>query len=559
MRLGELSAAERRVWEAFPHGEPVDLSTGDRESAPPEHGASWGLERTVRAHILTALLLGEREAEPGHVARLFLTGAHIVGLLDLSDAEISAPVALIGCYFDTAVTVANAQARRLDLSGSWLPALKAGQARVDGDLLLRDCEIPGGLALAGARLAGRLMLNYARLGESGGYALHAARLTIDHSIYCAHFAAEGGIYLVGARIGGGLHMLDARVTSAGGDALEISRATVDDDINFVEGCRVEGIMRLVQTHVHGQINMSGAHLTNPVGPAVIADNLKVDQNFYCANLTATAEIRLLGAQIAGDFVLSGACLNNHGGHALDAGSLVVNRGLRCDQGFAADGALRLVGAQAEVLELRPAQSFVADVDLRHARLGLLRDDAPAASAIMRLDGLVYDGLEPLLSVPDRLAWLDNQPERYRPFPYEQLASTYRRLGHDADARRVLLAKQRRRRATQPLPARAWGVLQDWTVGYGYLPGRAAIWLLVLLTAGTAVFLVDPPVRIHAGPRFDAFLYTLDLLVPVLKLGQEKAFAPDGTAAQWCAYLLSMAGWILATTVATGITRTLTRN
>ncbi|MEU9291887.1 hypothetical protein AB0D57_46660 [Streptomyces sp. NPDC048275] len=31
--------------------------------------------------------------------------------------------------------------------------------------------------------------------------------------------------------------------------------------------------------------------------------------------------------------------------------------------------------------------------------------------------------------------------------------------------------------------RWWGLLQDWTVGYGYRPLRAAVWLLFLLLAG----------------------------------------------------------------------------
>lgn len=193
MRLAELSEAERQVWEAFPRGVRVDLSTGDHEMDAPERGPSWGPERTIRAHVLTALLLGGLEAEPGYVARLYLAGARIVGPLDLSEAEISAAVALTECHFEEEVTVAGAQTRRLDLSGSWLTGLRARQVRIDGDLSLRKCQIPGGITLAGAQLAGILMLNHARLGASNGYALHAARLTIEHSIYCAHFVAEGGI------------------------------------------------------------------------------------------------------------------------------------------------------------------------------------------------------------------------------------------------------------------------------------------------------------------------------------------------------------------------------
>lgn len=111
----------------------------------------------------------------------------------------------------------------------------------------------------------------------------------------------------------------------------------------------------------------------------------------------------------------------------------------------------------------------------------------------------------------------------------------------------------------PFPARVWGLLQDWAVGYGYRPSRAALWLLALLTVGTAVFWFNPPLRVHNGIHFNAFFYTLDVLVPVLKLGQEKAFTPNGAGTQWFTYLLTITGWGLATTVATGVTRTLTRN
>ncbi|EHR48735.1 hypothetical protein SacmaDRAFT_0432 [Saccharomonospora marina XMU15] len=556
--MAELSEAEQRVWDAFGVGMPVDLRTGEQEKDTPKGGQFWGPERTVRASVLKTLLLEGRAAEPGQVARLSLTGARIVGPLDLTDAEIDVTLELTECHFDQEVTVANARTRRLDFSGSSLPGLHARQARIDGDLVLRHCEIPAGIRLAGAQLAGILLLNYARLGASNGYALHAARMVIDHSIYCAHFEAAGGIYLVGARIGGGLHMLDARVTSRERDALEASRTTIQDDCNLVEGCRVDGAIRFVQAHVHGRLNLSGAHLDNPDGPAVIADNLRVDQNLYCANLTANAEFRLLGAHIAGDFVLSGAHLNNAGGHAVDGGSLVVERGLRCDEGFVADGGLRLIGSHVNVFELLPAKEITGDIDLRYARFGLLRDDVSSISGTVQLDGSVYDALDPLLSVPDRLKWLARQPDGYRPLPYEQLATTYRRLGHDADARRVLLAKQRRRRKTLSVAAKAWGLLQDWTVGYGYLPGRAALWLLTLLAVGTALFWLDPPSQVQNGTRFNAFFYALDVIVPVLKLGQQNAFTPSGTT-QWLAYLLTIMGWVLATTVATGISRTITRN
>jgi len=50
---------------------------------------------------------------------------------------------------------------------------------------------------------------------------------------------------------------------------------------------------------------------------------------------------------------------------------------------------------------------------------------------------------------------------------------------------------------------------------------------------------------------------LDLLLPVISLGQEGAWSPRG-AGELVAYALIVAGWILATAAAAGVTRVLTR-
>ncbi|MEU9056746.1 hypothetical protein AB0D37_41275 [Streptomyces sp. NPDC048384] len=49
------------------------------------------------------------------------------------------------------------------------------------------------------------------------------------------------------------------------------------------------------------------------------------------------------------------------------------------------------------------------------------------------------------------------------------------------------------------------------------------------------------------------MYTLDLLLPVVGFGEQQAFNPHWQ--QWLAAALIAADWILATTVAAGLTRT----
>ena len=77
------SAAERMLWDAFPHGGSVDLTGRQRTGA-----------RTIRAEIIAALLLGARAAEAGRIAAVRLTGARITGTLDLGHGVITVPVRL---------------------------------------------------------------------------------------------------------------------------------------------------------------------------------------------------------------------------------------------------------------------------------------------------------------------------------------------------------------------------------------------------------------------------------------------------------------------------------
>jgi hypothetical protein len=155
--------------------------------------------------------------------------------------------------------------------------------------------------------------------------------------------------------------------------------------------------------------------------------------------------------------------------------------------------------------------------------------------------------------------LERDTEGYVPHAYEQLAAAYRRVGDDYAARNVQLAKQRRLRGTLRWYNRIWGYVQDTTVGYGFRPLRACGWLLSLLAIGSIAYGLHHPHALKASeaPHFNPVFYTLDLLLPVISFGQEEAFAPAGWY-QYLAYALIITGWILATTVVTGVSRTVSR-
>jgi hypothetical protein len=302
--------------------------------------------------------------------------------------------------------------------------------------------------------------------------------------------------------------------------------------------RAEGQISLHGAMVGGELRFTGAQLASQHGPALDADGLTVTGDMFCSNgFHAVGGVNLIDARIG---VLSFRAAKLTGGDelALVAERLTVTGAMLCDEGFHVEGSISLVGAS----------------------VGVLHDEQKSWPASMNLDGLTYRDLKPYRSAGDRLRRFRLRSLSYRAQPYEQLAAYYRSLGHDEDARTVLLAKQRARTRQQPLWQRWWGWLQDGLAGYGYAPGRALALLAIALVAGWMYFRANepPPVNSQNHPSFNAALYALDLLIPAPGLGQSGDWNPHGQLLVVAAGLRAL-GWLLAITVLTAITRALSRS
>jgi hypothetical protein len=88
-------------------------------------------------------------------------------------------------------------------------------------------------------------------------------------------------------------------------------------------------VRLLGAHIGGQLDLSGARLTNRGRRALNADGLTVDQRMLCRRIIAKGEVSLLGARIGGQLNLDEAHLTNTRGLALRARRLTVNQSLMC--------------------------------------------------------------------------------------------------------------------------------------------------------------------------------------------------------------------------------------
>ncbi len=438
----------------------------------------------------------------------------------------------------------------------------------------------GQVRLAGAEIGGQIDLTGAHLANPGGIALQCERLTVGGSMICRdEFTVEGAVQLSDAEVGGQIDLTGAHLTNPGGIALECGGINVRD-MYCQRGFSAEGGVSLFGATVSGQLNFSNSHLHNPSGDALLGNLLTVGKSMYFNDgFIAEGALRLGGAKINGQLSLIGASMHNPGSDAIYAAGIVVENGMFCRDGFTADGcvtmstakigntlsfrdavlnnpdgtALDLEAADIADLRLQSAETPHGAVKLTNARLGTLHDDEKTWPTILHLRGSAYETLDnDKIGVRARLRWLTLDPNGYTPQPYDQLAAAYRRSGYREAARRVDVAKQwRRRSALNPLN---W--LLYLTIGYGYRTWLAGIWLAALAIQGWSIFSrAYPQHMIQATPKapdFHAFVYAVDVLLPILDLGQEKSWIPEASAQGW-SWFLTAAGWLLTSAAVAGLT------
>ncbi|HEY9373416.1 oxidoreductase [Streptomyces sp.] len=521
----DLTGTERAMWQAFRIGAICDLRQGSPLLDDPFSGREWPAARTVRADVVALLLLDGPPARSGRVSALKLRGARITGTLNLAGGTIAPYVELHGCRFDHEVVLPESHFRTLRMVECAIPRIEAARLHTQGDLHLPRCRVERGIRLTDAQIGTDLLINQIRVWpDRRGRAITADGLSVAQDLQAELIETHGEFSLRGAKVGVSLSLRGSRL----------------------RGARERRALNAPQLTVERSLYLNAAWVYEASG-----------------NATSTPPFGVGGNPVQGARRQPVEC---HGGVRLDDGRF----GDSVDLHYAR---FVLSGARREEVSLRrivtPELRFNGErpeegrVVLNGAKVVTLIDLSTAwpGPGGLAINGFAYENLVPYGHFPlaRRLEWVASATPEYAPEPYERLATVLRNSGEDAEAREVLLAKQRRRRETLPVAGKFWGYLQDWTVAYGYRPGRAALWMAVLWLAGALAFSRYDPVPLKAGeaPVWNAPLYALDLLLPVINLGQDGYWRLAGLW-QWAAAALILMGWILATTVAAGASRMLRR-
>ena len=464
--------------------------------------------------------------------------------------------------------------------------LIADRMQVSGNVDLdRDLESTGTLRLVNARIGGSLRLSGATIDMSDGAepfeeqtgktapgpyrhrALHLDGTEIDGGIDARDTRIAGQVRLVDVTTRGSVVLDGSILSNRGGDVVEGRRFTTGGNLD-ARGLTVFGSILLPEASIGANFDLRASRLVSPgryrrdqsQKPSVDLRVAQIGRDLVCARgdgqpFSAHGEIRIRRAEIGRQTNFQGAELGSR---------LNVT-------------AINAFGLITQELRVDVAAPPRGHVNLQHARCANLADNDKFwdASGHVSLHDFRYDALAKPIELDDdaqvkhRLRLLRNaMGDNYRPGPYDQFATMLRANGNEEHASTVLIDKQRWRYAALAdgyrllgFPLLVWSCLQRWMVGYGYRPMRALLWLLALLIAGSVWFSLQAvPTEANADDNlvWNPVLFTIDQLVPIVDFGHKNRWHFEG-ASQWITAGLVASGWVLATTVAAGITRMLRRS
>ncbi|WP_101067468.1 hypothetical protein [Roseovarius salinarum] len=593
-----LTAAEQAVIAGLETGHVTVLGDGGLP------GPEAGDDRRVRAGLIRWLALGA----PGdgdvrlHEKGLWIAGALVVSDgqadpimagttpgLDLQGCKLDHDLGLLGCRFRDPPVLRGTKLETLNLQGSHLPGLRADRLEARGNVFLRGVQATGEVRLLGARIGGNLDCDGGRFENAGGWALNADRLEARGNVFLRGVEATGEVRLPGGRISGDLACEGGRFENAGGRALNAAGARVtgaffwrpDDNGNRADA---KGALDLTAAEI-GHINDDPACWPGP-------GDLVLDRCRYGAftghGINAGDRIRWLDLQDPAKFGQEFwpqpwehcAQVLREMGHPEDAREVLIAKEERQRRVQREIAAARLTGARLrkrlESSETDHARQACAN-DLKAAdeafehpgdpRRKAIRDEVMAASVLRNHE------IEQLRA--------DTGAIRARVVEKQGQLGT-----RGADA--TLAAQSAVTEAWSKLaPLRLRDGLLRALIAYGHKPLRAlgwlaAFWLLGAVLFGAAygdggfkpnnAFILSKPEWAQCAdggarrgdhpstlacylaqpeaagyPKFNAALYSLDTLVPVVELEVQDYWVPDAGAAAWARYYLwghIAAGWFL---------------
>lgn len=531
-----------------------------------------------------ALDLGESEIRSSVFLVADQSGRHpeIRGRVDMNSANIFGSV-----VFRHATLIARERAGADDETKPGT-AINAPRLCVGAEMAFEEsCDVTGVVNMAMSDVSSVSIGPGCVLRAARGTALNLTNARIRALLRLDQEAAvEGDIRLAGAVIHGTLALHGTMSKPRHWSLVSARRLRVDGDV-FLDGFRTDGGRLNFAGATLGNLNGSGARLSNPAGysidltQAVVNGSVNLSEGFISIGLVTLNRSSIAGKLqlTGGSFTCPGKTPMNRLGNAIEAVAATVRGGFDLDW-----------------REVSPG------VDFTNANTTFLADDPAAWPDRFVIAGFTYDRFENSEGARQnrtwdpaaRCAWLGRQAG-FDAGSYEQAARVFQQHGYADGAEQILIAQRgharRINRADESWLARGLGAIYA-TVGYGYRPSRV-LWLLAALLILVAVSLELPAAKATlrasdgngdvystsgllttttAGSSrhsdscgdgdvrcFSPVLYAIDTVIPLISLEQRSTWYPDpnvrgGELMLWWLNLATLLGWFLSSIFVLSLTR-----
>lgn len=558
-QFAPLSEAERRMLTAV-GGKCAVCSNNSNDSEPlndPRNGAKWDSSRTIRSDVIEWLCKQGGSFGRDSSSGIWVYGAKIAGVLNLSYAVIPYPLILERCAFMDEISLKNAKVPSLILTGSCARTILADGIDVannvllnkefysKGQVLFRDANIGGGIRAEDATF------EYQSGGIFGGdseNSLGCDRVTVNGSIFLSkpgHGSTfKGEVGLAGAFVGSNLECDGSTFENPGRIAIRADRIKVIGGVFLRNGFSSKGAVRFLNAQMD-VLDCSRSAFEGDCQAAFTAEAAAISGYAVFEETTARRGAIQLRAVSAGDVSFRGVELVS-----VDLRYATVRRALRLKR-------VRFIDPQRSDLNLRNASTDSIDDD---------KGSWPGAGKLF-LDSFSYnrfgsvtpeaqeDSVTCPIDCKSRLDWLrldsTNPPQAYK-----QLAQFYSTSGETSNSREVLyrLEDLLRRRQLEsdksPLLRGARWVLNQCLktmIGYGYKLWRTLYWIIPLCALGwvisysgyyaKVVVPTDKDAYLFSAqhgyvpnnyPRFSATIFTIEHSLPVVSLDMSSHWSADGS-------------------------------
>jgi hypothetical protein len=388
--ISALSFFGERVMEEIEEAEVVTAcSSGAVISGP-----AGVRKRTVKAAVLRRCCHRLRERIDPRGLRL--RNVTVVGQLDLSGLSVPFPLHFEGCEFDSVLVADGAELPGLSLTGC--------------------LHLPG---LAGNGLRLRRNLNVSRSRIAGAHRTSAV-------------GAPAAVWLCEAEIGGDLLCAGTAVDGLPGRAIQADRLRVGGDVQMAGQFSSSGEVRLAGASIAGSLDLSGAHLRSPDGPALSIEGASIGGSVLITGRPAGRRpqisgcLDMAGARIASQLLIRDAVLQARGdapegstyagpagaGTAIHAARLTADAGVTMADGCQVKGSVNMslgnlggVSVGRHCTLSAPGRTAL-DLTGTEVRALLRLDEAAAVEGTIRLAGAAVRGtlaLHGQLSRPEHRA------------------------------------------------------------------------------------------------------------------------------------------------------------